>query len=322
MVVSSPTSQAMPEVTSQRSLVELPSGGATVRGWLFEPGSSAPPHPAIAMIHGFSATATGMGADCLAERFADAGVAALVIDPLTFGMSDGEPRRQIDRWQQARDYMAAITYLTAHEAVDAERVAVWGDSLSGGIALVVAAVDSRVAAVAVQVPGLGDELSPSDSDGSRFRAIRDIVLDSDLSSFGRTLEGPMPVVSPDQQSLPSHLKPITAFRWFLTYGALHGTKWENEATWVEVDTPTPFDAQLCAPHISVPTVMVIAEEDEMPGADVSVARAVYDSLPGPKELAVVGGGHFGLLYLDSHDHELAASAQVAFLGRHLNVALA
>jgi hypothetical protein len=48
--------------------------------------------------------------DSFAEVFATAGLNALVFDNRNFGASDGEPRQEIDPWQQVRDDRHAITY--------------------------------------------------------------------------------------------------------------------------------------------------------------------------------------------------------------------
>jgi pimeloyl-ACP methyl ester carboxylesterase len=303
-------------MTSERRPGEVPGAGGTLRGWWYPAGSGSP-GPGIVMIHGFSATATGMVADRYAERFAEAGVAALLLDPRGFGRSDGEPRHQINPWEQGRDYLAGIDFLAHHPDVDAARIGVWGDSLSGRVALVVAAVDDRVAAVVVQVPACGPSMTAPDPDGLRYSAIRQTLLNADLSEMERSVEGPLPVVSPDQLSMPSLLEPITAYRWFLTYGARYGTGWQNRATVAVLDTPEPFDAQPCMAHVSAPLLMVVAEHDEMPGANADVARAAFELAPEPKELFGIGGGHFGLLYEDEPAFETSVRAQVDFLTRYL-----
>jgi hypothetical protein len=40
----------------------------------------------------------------------------------TFGASDGEPRQEIDPWQQIRDYQDAIIWASDLSEVDAERI--------------------------------------------------------------------------------------------------------------------------------------------------------------------------------------------------------
>ncbi|MEN8234931.1 MAG: alpha/beta fold hydrolase [Actinomycetota bacterium] len=300
-----------------RQAVEFTSGDAVVRGWLFTPDGSQGPTPAIVMVPGFSASSRFTVFDFYAEAFAEIGVAALLVDARGFGLSDGDPRHEINAWDQARDYRSAIEFLHGFDGIDPSRIAIWGVSLSAAVAAVVAAVDSRVAAVVLQAPAFGDDLSPANPDGSRFASIRETVLDADLDSFERTVDGPLPIVSPAQLSMPSILKTLTAFHWFINYGSRYGTGWENQATIVRLVTPAPFDAQVCVPLIVVPILMVVAEDDEMEGADSDVARHVFDRANEPKELFEVGGGHFGALYHDSPESKLSASVQQRFLREHL-----
>jgi hypothetical protein len=63
--------------------------------------------------------------------------------------------------------------------------------------------------------------------------------------------------------------------------------------------------------------MMVAIQDEMPGADSNVARRVFDIAPEPKEKVEIGGGHFGLLYHPGELFEQASSAQREFLARYL-----
>lgn len=298
-------------------LAEFDSEGVTVRGWLYEPEGSTDPKPGVVMIHGFTATATGMVADRYAEAFADAGVAGLIIDPRGFGMSDGEPRHAVNEWKQVRDYRAGIDYLAGLDAIDPQRIAVWGDSISGGVALVTAAIDERVAAVVVQVPAFGEEVGTSHDDEAWFEMIRDVVESGDLDQIPRTIEGPLPVVSVDQVDAPSLIPTLTAFHWFISYGARYGTRWHNRATFELLDTPWPFEALPCMAHIDAPILMVVATEDDVPGADSRVARHHFELATAPKELFEIDGGHFGLLYHDSLEFNTAVQVQQEFLRRQL-----
>ncbi len=301
---------------SSSRIVEFDSGGETIRGWLYEPERPDGLTPGIVMLHGFSATATGMVADQYAEAFAEIGVAALLIDPRGFGLSDGEPRHIANEWQQARDVIAGIDHLTGSNSVDPKRIGVWGDSIGGGVAVVVAAVDSRVQALAVQVPGFGEEILPADNDGSWFETIRNVLAVGDLDSYGRESIN-LPVVSSDQEAAPSHIPTLTAYHWFINYGARYGTNWYNRATYELLDTPRPFESQPCVPHVQAPILMVIAEDDEVPAANSNVARHCYANASEPKELLELDGGHFGLLYHDSPEFHASVEAQQDFLQRVL-----
>src|ERR1041385_87773 len=71
------------------------------------------------------------------------GFAVVVFDNRNFGASDGQPRQEIDPWQQIRDYSDAITFARTLEQTDRERIGIWGSSYSGGHVLIVAAIDRR-----------------------------------------------------------------------------------------------------------------------------------------------------------------------------------
>jgi hypothetical protein len=69
--------------------------GVTLRGWHYVPESAQGPVPTIVTAHGFSAVKE-MYLERFAEAFADAGMAAVVLDNRNFGAGDGEPRYEID----------------------------------------------------------------------------------------------------------------------------------------------------------------------------------------------------------------------------------
>jgi pimeloyl-ACP methyl ester carboxylesterase len=295
------------------TIVEFPSEGATLRGRLYIRPASRP-LPAVIMAHGLSATISGMTADRYAEVFHDAGFAVLLFDHRNFGISDGEPRQQINKWVQARGYRDAMTYLATRPDIDRERMALWGDSMSAAEVIVVGAIDGRVKSVVAQVPACGDNPPPPDPDGALFAAIRDKLLNGDVSATPENTIGPLPIVSTDQKGTPSILKALTAYRWFTEHGCRFGSKWENSATLV---APAAPNAVLCAAHHRPPLLVVFSPEDEMGGCNPAITRMAFEVAPGPKELFEIGGGHFGMLYHPSPLFDQAARAQRDFLLRHL-----
>ena len=82
--------------------------------------------------------------DKYAEAFSSAGLAVLLYDHRNFGMSEGEPRQEINPWIQSRGYRDAMSFVEKLDRVDPERIALWGDSYTGGQVVVVGAVDQRV----------------------------------------------------------------------------------------------------------------------------------------------------------------------------------
>ncbi|MBN9103122.1 MAG: alpha/beta fold hydrolase [Pseudonocardia sp.] len=103
------------------------------------------------MAHGFGGIRTAQLAG-FADRFARAGVAALVFDYRHFGDSDGQPRDLVDIQVQRDDYRAAVAFARADQSVDSRRVAVWGTSFSSGHVLAVAAEDRNIAAAVLTNP--------------------------------------------------------------------------------------------------------------------------------------------------------------------------
>lgn len=126
--------------------------GEVCAAWLYRPSSAVEPVPIVVLAHGLTGTRRdGLGP--FAERFAAAGIAALVFDHRGFGDSEGEPDLFEPR-RQLRDWRAAISFARELPGIDPERVATFGSSMGGGNALAAAAGDPRVAAAISQVPFL------------------------------------------------------------------------------------------------------------------------------------------------------------------------
>lgn len=295
--------------------VEFRSEGATLRGRLYRP-AARPPYPLVVMAHGFSATLP-MVLDRYAEAIRDAGFAALAYDHRNLGSSDGEPRQQVNPWIQARGYRDAVSWALARSDVDPERIALWGDSNSAGQVLVLGALEPRIRAVVAQIASCGPELPPIAPSPAVIETMRETFEHGDVSGTPQTTTGPMPVVSFDQRGTPSHLKTLTAFRWFIEYGGRYGSGWDNWAMRVTPPTPVPFSPFLAAPFVRCDVLMMISPADEIVLANSAVARAVFDAIPTHKELVEMDGGHFGLVWHPSDCFDRAVAAQCDFLRRRL-----
>ncbi|MDN5931699.1 MAG: alpha/beta fold hydrolase, partial [Pseudonocardia sp.] len=111
--------------------------GEQCAAWLFRPDSPGRV-PCVVLAHGFGMT-RACRLDAWAERFAAAGLAALVFDYRGFGDSGGSPRQVLDIAAQRADWRAAVAHARTTPGIDAGRVALWGTSFSGGHVLAVAA---------------------------------------------------------------------------------------------------------------------------------------------------------------------------------------
>jgi len=296
--------------------VEFESEGAMLHGQLFLPESQTEPAPVVIMAHGTSATVS-MVADKYAEVFTRAGLAALLYDHRNFGRSAGTPRQEINPWIQCRGYRDAVNFVEDLDGVDPERIALWGDSYTGGQVVLVGAMEQRVKAIVAQCPVFGARPPEIDPSQANFERIKETYSLGDVQGSPETTTGPMPVVSFDQSGTPSLLKPIQAFRWFIDYGGRAGTHWMNRVTRVLPATPVPYTPTLCAPFVTAPTLLMVAPEDEMVHANYSVTRQAYELIPGPKQWYDIRGGHFGLLYYPSELFEEASQVQTKFLKKWL-----
>lgn len=137
--------------------------------------------PAVVLAQGW--TGTHASIEKYGARFAAKGLVAMVIDYRGWGKSNGfttlankslqarsrnddarrfargEFRVAIKRTRlipakQVEDIRNAISYLQGEPGVDRERIGVWGSSFAGGNAIVVAAMDARVKAIAMQAPSI------------------------------------------------------------------------------------------------------------------------------------------------------------------------
>jgi pimeloyl-ACP methyl ester carboxylesterase len=293
--------------------------GARLEGWLYLPRLASP--ALVVMAPGLTGTKEGH-LEPFARRFARAGLAVLLFDFRTLGGSEGEPRHWVDQERQLEDWRAALAFargeLARSKLVDAERIAVWGSSFSGGTALVAAALDPAVRAVVAQCPFL----ATSTSQQPPFRAMVWFVLWTVLDSlrarlglrplyvaafgrpgelvFAKSVENPP---AGDFQSSQGHVF------WQTMPEELRGG-WQNKLlarVFASLDRVVPLD-HVCA--IRCPVHLVAGAHDDMVPAEL--VRAAYELLAHPgKQLDVHDCGHFDL-YLGSV-FERNAERQVEFL---------
>lgn len=298
--------------------IEFESQKATLRGHLYLPKTNTKKYPVVIMGHGFTTTINGMTADKYAERFREAGFAVLLYDHRNLGISDGEPRQEINFWMQSRGYIDAIDFVSKQPKINPQKIAVWGASMSSREAFLAGLIDDRVKSVIAMIPAFGEEMPKEDNDNSSFIFAKNTLLHGEIMSLPHTVTEQMPIVSVDQIGTPSVLTDLTAYNWFIEYGGRFGTNWKNVVSFSTIKAPEDFNLGECAPHLKAPILMVVATNDEMNGANAKVTRAVYNTISQPKAWVDIDGGHFGLLYYPSELFEKSSKAQIDFLKRHLD----
>jgi dipeptidyl aminopeptidase/acylaminoacyl peptidase len=128
--------------------VSIPTpDGLHLHGWLFMPSNwkvGDPPVPAVLHVHG-NGGAIGYHAK-YSSWLASEGFAVLLFDYRGYGTSD-EPRHILSRDALFVDTRSAFDFLAARDVIDADRLAVAGQSLGGAFALALASSDQRVKAI-------------------------------------------------------------------------------------------------------------------------------------------------------------------------------
>jgi alpha-beta hydrolase superfamily lysophospholipase len=282
-----------------RAELEFESGGERCAAWLYGAAGGAPEAPIVVMAHGLSGTRR----DALgpfAERFAAAGVSALVFDHRGFGDSGGEPdlfqpRRQLGDWR------AAIARARGLPGIDADRLATVGSSMGGGNALAAAAGDWRVAAAISQVPFL-DMWSQAHRGSPRVAA---------QMLLAAARGGHLPAIGqPDEAAFINAPGGEEGWRHVVAIG--EDSRWRNRvsARWL---LGPPYRPIRHAAALRCPWLVCVGEADRVarPGPAIAAARRAPLG-----ELRIYPGvDHFDIY--DGPAHEAVVADEVEFLRRHL-----
>jgi fermentation-respiration switch protein FrsA (DUF1100 family) len=283
------------------------SGGRRCAAWLYVPDDALGRVPCVVMAHGFGGTRED--AICaFAERFAEAGMAALVFDYRHFGDSEGEPRQLLDIGLQLEDWTAAIAFARTRAEVDPARIALWGSSFSGGHVVPSGVRDGQVRAVISQGP-FADGLQQLFSFPLALNL--KMTLHGLRDQIGAFLGRPphyVPVIGP-----PGSNAVLQSPESEPGYSAIvgEGSRWRNECTprvMLRVARYRPFRL---GSRLPCPWLVCVAERDDL--TPPRVARELAEGCG-----ATVRGydlGHFDIYLGDGF--EQVVDDQVAFLEQHL-----
>jgi pimeloyl-ACP methyl ester carboxylesterase len=283
----------------KREDLEFLCGGDRCAAWLYPAAGGGSEAPVVVMAHGLSGTRRDRLGP-FAERFAAAGVAALVFDHRGFGDSGGEPdlfepRRQLEDWR------AAIACARGLVGIDPDRVATFGSSMGGGNALAAAAADHRIAAAISQVPFL-DVLRQA------YRA-SPLVTARMLAAAARG--GHLPAIGrPDEAAFINAPGGEPGWRHVVASG--EDSRWRNRvsARWL---LGPPYRPARHAATLHCPWLVCVGEADRVakPGPAIAAARRA----PLGELRTYPGVDHFDIY--DGPEHEAVVADEVEFLRRHL-----
>ena len=282
----------------EREDLEFWSQGDRCAAWLY-PATEERNSPVVVMAHGLSGTRRdGLGP--FAERFAGAGISALLFDHRGFGDSVGEPdlfspARQLDDWR------AAIACARELPGVDPARIATFGSSMGGGNALAAAADDPRVAAAVSQVPFI--DLMTQSHRSAPAVAARMLVA----AARGEHLPA---VGSPSEAAFINSPNAEAGWRHVVAIG--EDSRWRNRASsrWL---LGRPFRPVRHARRLHCPWLVCVGEADRVarPGPAIRAARAA----PRGELRLYPGVDHFDIY--DGPEFEAVVADEVDFLRRRL-----
>jgi fermentation-respiration switch protein FrsA (DUF1100 family) len=290
--------------------ISFASEGITCAGTLYLPADATGRLPGLVMGNGF-ANVRQMYLPAYATAFAAAGLAALTIDYRFLGDSGGKPRQQVLPEAQCDDLRNALTWLSAHPDVDAERIALWGTSFAGGHALRVAAIDRRVAAVIAQVPAIGLwRYFRLNGPATRERFLACAL--ADRLAYVRTGE-PRSLAITAEEGTESILGPA-GLDWHRHNEREHAT-FHNWIAAHSLDRIVPYDPGAFVEDISpTPMLMILVDADTTTPSEV--AREIYDRAQHPKQLTELDGGHYDV-YDAQKTRETCIQATTKFLLENL-----
>jgi dienelactone hydrolase len=265
--------------------------------------------PAVVLGQGYAGTHVSI--EKYANRFAEKGLVAMAIDYRGWGFSEGFPelvqpvigggverdntrfvvkttqvrikRTKLIPQEQQQDYRNAISYIQGEPGVDYQRIGIWGSSLAGGNATVVAGQDARVKAVSVQVPAIAGSTSIAG------RAHLNGPMREDAIKRAREGQGHEYVTGFSRYFAVDQYQQYSAFQE--NYVGFWSTK------------------------IDVPYQAVAAENDQL--IPVGGIKAAVERMSGPHNLIVVPGiSHFEMY---SHEpFEISANAAADWFVKYLN----
>ncbi|MBG9390438.1 alpha/beta hydrolase [Caenimonas aquaedulcis] len=252
--------------------------GTSLSGWFFPVERAGGTVPCVVLTHGFSAQ-IDFGLEPFARILQGAGIAALLYDHRGWGRSGSEPRLQSDPFQQVHDMRDAVTYLATLPEVDEHRIGIWGNSYSGGVALMVAAVDRRVKSVVAVAPLISGSAGMRRMMGEQNHATH-------LAEMARVRKAEMLSGTVAYRQHTAHEETIAWFR-----EADHEGQWQNRVATLSYDMMGEFEPGDYVPRIApTPLLMVVPEDDTRSPADMQLDA--FERAKQPKQLIRMKGGHY------------------------------
>ncbi|MPY85660.1 MAG: alpha/beta fold hydrolase [Actinophytocola sp.] len=270
-------------------------------------GGQAAPYPVVVAASGYQGLKV-IHPERFARALAPLGYGVLAFDYRGFGLSEGERGRLVPQ-EWAVDVRTAVDRVSGHHDVDAERIALLGWGLGGGVVVSAAADDPRVRAVAC-CNGIADGYRSTRSmhDETSWRSlVRRIEADRQRrSEVGRSeITSPWDIVRLD---LDEQTDGYVGDELYKAHGFGSGVTLES-AEYLLRFRPEEHAAKLS------PRPLLIVHGDQNQLHKVDEAHALYAAADEPKQLELLEGkGHTEWMFDDDPTFKYMIEVVDGFLG--------
>lgn len=288
-----------------RKSITIWSQGIRLAGDIYKPGRLKANEniPGILLVPGWGGNKQNLGKN-YASHFAKQGFVVLAFDFKGWGESDGpllalEPlpetgiateqalkttqiREVVNPFSMSEDVRAALNYLGAEPGVMADNLGIWGTSMGGGLALVMAASDDRIKALVSQMGPVNYKHNLNDISDQEMRQVEAMVARGELPPY------PGPI-----DSQKSQLK--------------------GYPDWVAMKR---FDPMTCLGDLNTPTLIIDAEEEALFDTGKNGLLA-YEAIKDRLEACYITypGQHYDMY--DGENLKAARSAALQWFVKHL-----
>lgn len=237
------------------------------------------------------------------------GYTVLLYDNRNWGESGGQPRNLVDPILQTRDYYDAFNFAITPPDVDAENVVYWGSSLSGGNAIIAAAMNKSVKGVISQVPFVSSAGMPAPpavfwqtllQDRAAIIDGMDPIMAPVFPHLNEILGGESKAILQDPNSIP-----------FTEEMERRGLPWEKYAALQSLLHGIGHEPRAVIKWISPrPLLILIAEKDAT--IQPKAQEEAFGEALEPKTLHVIkNAGHFDPYYGEAFEESI--TVQLKFL---------
>ena len=280
-----------------------------------------PKFAAIAVSGPFGAVkeqSSGLYAQTLAER----GFLTIAFDPSFTGESGGEPRYVASPDINTEDFQAAVDYLISRDDVDAEKIGILGICGWGGLAINVAAVDTRVKATVastmydmtrVTANGYFDKEDSAAARKAKKEAMNAQRI-KDFKSGSYELGGGVPDKLPDDA--PQFVKDYYAY--YKTPRGYHARSLNSNGGWNKTSALSFINAKLLAYAGEIEGAVMVLHGEKAHSR--YFGETAFKMLKGGnKELVIVPGASHCDLYDGGGKDAIPFDRIEAFYKKHLNL---